>query len=220
MYNASMDPIELSSQLRKPTGETGIEIGKILNESNHKLYELAFEMMDLKEDQRVLEIGFGNGIYFPEYFRLQPVLSVTGVDFSKEMCAEAETHNPDLIASKRLSLHCEETSALPFSGDRYDLAVALNVIYFLDPPEIHLKEIRRVLKPNGQFLIGYRPRHAVEHLEFTKQNFILYERDELESLFMQNGFEIVEDKTQTYEKLSMDKTKATVTDACLLVRKV
>ncbi|MFD2533214.1 class I SAM-dependent methyltransferase [Gracilimonas halophila] len=215
-----MEPSELSSQLRKPTGETGKEIGKALNESNQKLYELAFEMMELRENDTVLEVGFGNGIHFPEYFRIQPRLSIAGVDFSKEMCEEAKAHNPKLIASQKLSLHCEETSALPFPDDRFDLAVALNVIYFLDPPEIHLREIRRVLKPNGQFLIGYRPRHAVEHLEFTKQNFILYERDELESLFKENGFGIIEDTTRTYEKLSLDKSRVTVTDACLLVQKV
>ncbi len=215
-----MEPSELSSQLRKPTGEAGKEIGKALNESNQELYELAFEMMRLRKEDRVLEIGFGNGIHFPEYFRLQSRLSVSGVDFSKDMCEEAKAFNADLIASKKLSLHCEETSVLPFSDNSFDLSVALNVIYFLDPPEVHLKEIRRVLKPKGQFLIGYRPRHAVEHLAFTKQNFILYERDELKALLRNNGFEATNEITRSYEKTSVDGEEVSITDACLVVQKV
>lgn len=218
-----MDPVELSSQLRKPTGETGKEIGKALNESNQRLYELAFQMMNLRKNDQVLEIGFGNGIHFSEYFKLQPKLSVTGADFSEDMCAEAKAYNAELIASKKLSLHCEETSALPFPDMYFGLAVALNVIYFLDPPKVHLQEIRRILKPNGHFLIGYRPRHSAEHLAFTKQNFILYEQDELdelESLFKQNGFEVIEENTMTYEKLTVDETMVTVTDSCLIVQKV
>lgn len=215
-----MDPIELSSQLRKPTGEAAKEIGKALNESNRGLYEMAFEMMSLHKNDRVLEIGFGNGMHFPEYFRLQPRLTVTGVDFSKEMCEEAQALNADLIASKKLSLYCEETSALPFSDNRFHLAVALNVIYFLDPLEIHLKEIRRVLKPNGQFLIGYRPRHAVEHLAFTKQNFILYEPDELKTLLRDNGFEAINEIIRSHEKTSVDGEEVSITDACLFVQKM
>lgn len=215
-----MNPIELSSQLRKPSGEAGKEIGKALNESNRGLYELAFKIMELQENERVLEIGFGNGIHFPQYFRLEPDLTVTGVDFSQDMCDEANAGNSDLIDSKKLSLLCEETSALPFSNNHFDLAVALNVIYFLDPPEPHLKEIGRVLKPGGRFLIGYRPRHSVEHLEFTKQNFILYETEELEVLLQNNGFEIQRKETNTYQKLSPDNTELTVTDACLIAKKM
>lgn len=214
-----MDPIELSSQLRKPTGETGKEIGKVLNESNRGLYELAFEMMSLQKDDQVLEIGFGNGMHFPEYFRLQPRISVTGVDFSMDMCEEAKANNADLVASEKLTLHCEETSSLPFPDNRFDLGVALNVIYFFDPPEIHLKEIHRVLKPGGLFLIGYRPRHSVEHLEFTKKNFILYETDELTALLKKHNFKKVEAETRSSQKMAMDDTEVRVTDSCLLFRK-
>lgn len=215
-----MNPIELSSQLRKPTGEVGKEVAKALNESNQGLYEMAFESMNLQKDDRILEIGFGNGLHFPEYFKLQPRLSVTGVDFSKDMCEEAKTNNEELITSKKLSLCCKETSELPFSENQFDLVAALNVIYFLDPPEIHLMEIHRVLKPGGLFLIGYRPRHSVEHLAFTKQNFILYEQDELTALLEMHNFEKVRAETKSYKKMTVDNKELNITDSCVIVKKV
>ncbi|MEX2347863.1 MAG: class I SAM-dependent methyltransferase [Balneolaceae bacterium] len=215
-----MDAKELSSQLKKPTGETGLEIARALNDSNRGLYDLAFQLLELKPGQHILEIGFGNGIHFPKYFELQSQLKVHGVDFSRDMCEEARKLNSELINTEKLAVHCAETTSLPFPGNTFDLAVALNVIYFLDPPETHLKEIHRVLKPGGLFLIGYRPRHSVEHMEFTRQNFILYESDELKPLFEHNGFEIIEETVNSYEKLSMDGIRNEIKDACLLVRKI
>lgn len=131
------------------------------------------------------------------------------------MCEEAKALNANLIASKKLSLHCEETSALPFSDNSFGLSVALNVIYFLDPPGVHLKEIHRVLKPGGLFLIGYRPRYTVENLAFTNQNFILYEPDELKALLDENGFKTTNEITRSYEETSVDGEEVSITDAWL-----
>jgi len=214
-----MDSKELSAQLKKPTGDAGREVAKALNDSNRKLYDLSFEMVDFKPNQKILETGFGNGIHFPEYFALEPKLTVAGVDFSEDMYDEAKTLNSGLIDSGKLSVHCAGTSSLPFPDASFDFVIAINVIYFLDPPEPHLKEICRVLKTGGSFLIGFRPRHAVEHLEFTKQNFILYESNELKDLLGKSGFEVVKEKTNSYQKISVDETELEVTDSCLLAKK-
>lgn len=215
-----MDSKELSSQLKKPTGDTGREVANALNDSNRGLYDLSFKMMKLEVDFQILEIGFGNGIHFPEYFEIEPEVTVAGADFSEDMCQEAKINNHELIHSGKLSIHCAETSSLPFPDASFDLIVALNVIYFLNPPELHLKEIRRVLTTGGLFLIGFRPRHSVEHLEFTKQNFILYENDELKRLVEENRFKVVDEKANTSQKLSVDNTEVMVEDSCLLAKAV
>ncbi|MAL17904.1 MAG: hypothetical protein CL670_06530 [Balneola sp.] len=214
-----MDPKELSNQLKKPTGKTGLEVAKALNESNQGLYDLAFELLDLKPDQKVLEIGFGNGKHFSQYFTVEPGLNVTGVDFSEDMCKEAEHRNSRLIDDGKLSIQCSETSSLPFQDHTFDCIIAINVIYFLNPPALHLQEIRRVLKPEGTFLVGYRPRHSVEHFEFTKHNFALYESDELIALMESNSFSILGQQTNAYQKVMDDKTEIEVKDACLVVKK-
>ncbi|MEQ8524568.1 class I SAM-dependent methyltransferase [Gracilimonas sp.] len=214
-----MDPKELAQQLRKPTGEAGLEVATALNESNQELYDLAFEVLNLKPRQNILEIGFGNGKHFSQYFQAQPQLNLTGVDFSTDMCEEAMTRNSQFIEEGKLSIHCAETSSLPFQENEFDLILAINVIYFLDPPESHLQEIRRVLKPNGSFLVGYRPRHSIEHLEFTRHNFVLYETDVLVDLMESNGFKVSDQKTKSYQKLAVDETEFEVKDACLVLQK-
>ncbi|SMO94102.1 class I SAM-dependent methyltransferase [Gracilimonas mengyeensis] len=215
-----MNSAELSSQLRKPTGANGLEIAEALNDSNKSLYELTFEMIAPESGHHLLEIGFGNGKHFPKYFEKEQNLQLTGVDFSKDMCQAARQLNASLIETGKLTIHCDETSSLPFPEAHFDMAIALNVIYFLDPPETHLREIHRVLKPNGLFLIGYRPRHTVEHLDFTKQGFTLYEANELISLLENNGFQIVKEQNQVSSKTSVEGKEVTVKDACLLVKKI
>lgn len=214
-----IDPVELSRQLKKPSGETGLEIAGMLNSSNRSLYDLALEMADLKAGENLLEIGFGNGKHFPRYFEKQPDLSVTGVDFSELMCGEARALHPDLIREGRLQIHCADTRQLPLEERAFDWIIGLNVIYFWDQPGPHLRQIFRVLKPGGRFLIGYRPRKTVEHLAFTRQNFTLYEPEELDVLIKENGFEPVSEKSQSYEKKAPDGTLMQVSDMCLLVRR-
>jgi len=68
-------------------------------------------------------------------------------------------------------------------------------------------------------LVGYRPRHSVEHFEFTKHNFALYESDELIALMESNSFSILGQQTNAYQKVMDDKTEIEVKDACLVVKK-
>lgn len=216
----NIDPSELSYQLKKPSGELGHEVAQKLNESNRKLYELAWQMADFKSIQQVLEIGFGNGKHMSHYFEKKPDLTVTGVDFSEEMCGEARQSHRELIKDEKLIIHCADASAIPVSDDTYDLIVGLNIVYFLDPPAPYFKEIKRVLKPGGNLLLGYRPRCTVEHLEFTRQNFILYEPEELNELLSEHGLEVAHHEQNSYMKRAADHSMAEISDICLIAKRV
>lgn len=214
-----IDPVELSNQLKKPSGELGHEVAQELNETNQYLYELAWEMIDFTPVQEVLEIGFGNGKHLSQYFELNPDITVTGVDLSQEMCEEARAFHPDLIENKKLIIHCADSLSMPVADQAYDLVMGLNIIYFWDPLPAYLEEVNRVLTPGGKLLLGYRPRHAVEHLEFTKQNFILYEPDELEEVISTYGFTVVDHPKNKYSKQAPDGSDIEITDVCLLAEK-
>lgn len=213
---SNLDPIELSRQLKKPTGKLGNQVGKKLNESNRELYKQAWEMADFSSVQQILEIGFGNGKHLSKYFELNPDITVTGIDFSKEMCKEARGFHPELVEAGKLQLHCADSSSMPVNDHSHDFVIGLNLLYFWDPPGAHLKEIARVLKPQSKLLLGYRPRHAVEHMAFTKQNFILYEPEELEDLLPEYGFNIISHQQNRYAKQAADGTDVEVTDICLM----
>lgn len=214
-----LDPLELSRQLKKPEGETGRDVAKMLNETNQNLYDLALSMLDLSPGDELLEIGFGNGMHFSRYFDIQSELSVTGLDFSSSMCKEAEVNNVGLIKEGKLRIHCSDTVKIPLEDQSFDWIIGLNILYFWDPPGPHLEQLFRLLKPGGHLLFGYRPRNTVEHLPFTQENFTLYEPEELNLLISEYGFEKVCEEVNSYNKEAPDRTMLQITDICLLAKK-
>lgn len=207
---------ELSRQLKTPTGEAGLEVAAMLNESNRSLYDLSWSLLEYNAGAHLLEIGFGNGLHFSRYFERKEDITLTGIDISSDMCKAAEESFSGLIEEGKLHIYHAGSSNMPLPDGVFDRVIAINVIYFWDKPSADLSEIRRVLKPDGKLLIGYRPRHTVEHLEFTKQNFTLYEPDELHALLKESGFGMVRDENRTYQKKAPDGTPLRITDRCLL----
>ncbi len=136
----------------------------------------------------VLEIGFGNGLFFGELAHLAMNLSLHGLDFSKEMVEQATAQNKGLIVSGTLSLVHGPSDRMPFAGGLFDRIFCINVIYFWDDPAAHFRELRRVLKPGGTFTAVLRTRSSMEKLPFAAHGFTMYEQADWERVLRTNGF--------------------------------
>ncbi|NQY08110.1 MAG: hypothetical protein HRT71_01165 [Flavobacteriales bacterium] len=84
-----MEPEELASQLRRPTGEGGIEIGNVMNELNGCMSSFVYNHMNVSENDQILEIEFGNGKLIPEILNKATNVSYTDIDLSDDMVREA-----------------------------------------------------------------------------------------------------------------------------------
>ena len=75
----------LSRQARKPSGIIGRYLmTKVFNAGNSDLNSFAKETLDIKIDDRILEIGFGPGILIKEMAEIATKGHVEGVDFPRE----------------------------------------------------------------------------------------------------------------------------------------
>lgn len=214
-----IDPLTLGQQLMKPEGELGRKVGTIMNTTNAGLYKLALSMIPLGGLTDLLEVGFGNGAFFPLYFERAPGLRLSGTDFSEVMCGEAAIRNLKEADAGRLDLRCEDSSCMSFASDTFDWAVSINTVYFWEAPQAHLDEIRRVLKPGGRLLLGYRPRSAMEHLPFAKECFRLFEPGEIQALLKSSGFSIEAEQAHDTERVSADGAIIRSRDICTVGRK-
>ena len=98
---------------------------------------------------RVLEIGVGTGLSLPHY---PPVDELVGVEPSGPMLDRARLRAEAAVRDVRLVQASAEN--LPFEPASFDTVVAIAVLCTVDNPGRALREVRRVLRPEGRFLFS------------------------------------------------------------------
>lgn len=181
-------PEQMAAQLRKPHGFMARKVGERMNAANRSLYEGAWKALDLRDGMHVLEIGFGNGLFFADLSRRAQGLKLCGLDFSQEMVEQATALNAVLISNGTLSLLHGPSDRMPYADASFDRVFCINVVYFWDDPAAHLREVRRVLKPGGTFTAVLRTRSSMEKLPFANHGFNKYEQADWEAVLRANGF--------------------------------
>lgn len=101
---------------------------------------------------KVLDLGCGPGIStFALGTRIPKPAQLTGLDLSTEMIDIArQTHQSDWPHLKHLSFEQGDASQLPYAAQSFDLVFGHSFLYLVDDPGAVLREVKRVLKKEGQ----------------------------------------------------------------------
>jgi len=107
---------------------------------------LSVKMMDVRPDDRVLEVGVGTGALLPFYPRYANLI---GIDLSEQMLARAE------LARARLGLGRAKMIAmdalnLRFPDASFDKVMAAYVVSVVPDPVRMVAEMKRVCKKGGE----------------------------------------------------------------------
>lgn len=98
----------------------------------------------------VLDVACGTGeferLLLAEYSSQQ----IVGIDISEKMLAIAKLK---CSAYPQVSFQTASASTLPFDSDSFDVIVSANAFHYFDDPLAALKEMRRVLKPDGKVIV-------------------------------------------------------------------
>ena len=119
--------------------------GQIAHEHLHR-YALA---RDVVKGKTVLDIASGEG--YGSSLLADQAASVTGVDISEESITHATVRYGHQSNLRFLRGSCE---AIPCPDASFDVVVSFETIEHIDDPEGFLHEVRRVLKPDGVFLVS------------------------------------------------------------------
>lgn len=184
-------PKMMAAQLRQPSGMLAKRVGERMNAANRFLYHATWRALQLRDGMSVLEIGFGNGLFFPELAAKAKDLKLTGLDFSEAMMKEAKARNPELVKNGTLALHFGSSDRMPFADGSFDRVYCINVVYFWEDPAAHLAEVKRILKPGGQFIAALRTKATMETMAFTRYGFTKYDQAEWEAVLRTSGFNTI-----------------------------
>lgn len=106
----------------------------------------------------VLEVGVGTGRNLELY---PPAARVTAIDVSERMLEQARTRAAEL--DRPVELRWADVEDLPFEDGSFDAVTAACVFCSVNDPVQGLREVRRVVKPDGEvrLLEHVRPRNPV-----------------------------------------------------------
>ncbi len=150
----------------------------------------------LKKDRKVLELACGSGQLS---FRLsQHTKSWLATDFSEKMILEARKRGE----YENLTFETADATSLPYEDHEFDCVVIANALHIMPKPEEAMKEIYRVLKPDGMLFAPTflwregKQRNIIKRMmsAFGFRMYHEWNQKQLEDFIEEYGFSVVEMK--------------------------
>ena len=177
-------------QCMKPHGEEGVETIENMNMNHQEISEFAFECVNVNDDDKILDIGCGGGVNIEKFLKLTSN-NVDGLDYSEVSVAESIKRNQNAVKEKRCKVIQANVCDMPIEDESYDLVSAFETIYFWPDIENTFKEVLRIIKSNGRFMIaqGTDGNHPDDEKWLnTVEGMSLYTAPELKTLLLDAGF--------------------------------
>ena len=145
---------KIFSNTRKPEGFFGRMMVSGMNGGGHaKMANWALASVQINEGDHILDVGCGGGANIARLLQRCPKGSVNGIDYSPVSVEKSTKVNAQAIAEGRCKVQKASVTKLPFGNDIFDIVTAFETIYFWPDIEHCFTEVKRVLKPGGQFVI-------------------------------------------------------------------
>lgn len=202
-----MKPQLIARQSRRPSGWFGEIVARVMALETAGANRVVVERLALRAGESVLEIGCGHGRTLARIAQAQCGF-LAGIDPSEVMVRLARRRLRRWIDAGRAEISLGTSSALPHPTARFDAALAVHVLYFWNDAIVDLREIRRVLRPGGRVLLGYRPRDAETLAALPASVYTLRSVDETEALLADAGFASIRSTEHSVGKKALVCTEA------------
>lgn len=120
----------------------------ILGSIQRLRFKLALELIQEKRYRRILEIGYGSGVFMPELsLYCGELFGVDVHDYAPAVMACLSKNGVNA------SLHSAGAESLPFEDEFFDCVVAVSSLEFVSDLEQVCQEVSRVLTPEGRLIV-------------------------------------------------------------------
>jgi len=122
---------------------------------HEKAHKTAISLAGIRDGMRVLEVATGSGEMFGRIVKLNPNGLTCGFDLSPNMAAR--TQRIARQTTPRGHIHCQAVDActMPYRDGAFDAVICCYLLELMGADDIFraLREIRRVLRPNGKLTL-------------------------------------------------------------------
>lgn len=137
----------------KPHGEAGELMLRRMGVSHKNVTDWALSKLDIKGTEKVLDIGCGGGDALKKMSAKIKSGHLVGADYSEVSVELSKKNNIGDVESGKMEIIQANVENLPFDDNLFDIIYTIESFYFWKNSVECLKEVRRVLAPNGIFMI-------------------------------------------------------------------
>ena len=144
---------KIVSQTRKPEGTLGKMMLNGMNSGHAKMADWGFSHLPPVQPAEAVDLGCGGGRNARTLLKRYPGARVTAVDYSSASVEKAKEYNRKAVAAGRCRVQQGDVSELNLPSEAYDMATAFETIYFWPGLEKCFRQVARILKAGGTFMI-------------------------------------------------------------------
>ncbi|MFV0391905.1 MAG: bifunctional demethylmenaquinone methyltransferase/2-methoxy-6-polyprenyl-1,4-benzoquinol methylase UbiE [Paludibacteraceae bacterium] len=131
----------------------------------------ALEILKNYPHEEILDIAAGTADISIKAFEYLTPSRVTGIDISEKMLEIGRLKIEEAGLSENITLQLEDVSKMSFVSNQFDAAITSFGIRNFDKLEQSIREINRILNPNGKFVILEM---SEPQMPIVKQGYLLY----------------------------------------------
>ncbi len=175
----------------KPEGIGGKIMVNMMNAGHSSMAEWGFTHIEIRNDYICLDIGCGGGANVKKLLVKTPYGKVIGIDYSEVSVIKSSKINKAEIENKHCEILQGNVMKLLFRKETFDIITAFETIYFWPDINEAFKQVYRVLKVRGTFMIcnesnGENPKEE----KWTKiiQGMKIYNSEQIKKSLEDAGF--------------------------------
>ena len=173
----------------KPQGVLGKLMHHGMNAGHGTLSEWGLSQIRIPAGANVLDIGCGGGANLLRLAKLAARGTVCGIDISECSLECSRKKVREYIAEGRCQVKYGSAEEIPFSDGFFDVATAFETVYFWKDMAAALREVRRVLREDGLFMVVNEQSDAQNNCwTGIVEGMTVRGGDELRALFEEAGF--------------------------------
>jgi len=170
-----------------PKGFLGRCMLRFMNFGHAPLTHWGLDHVDFSDGMVMLDIGCGGGATLKRLLKRSPEGMVYGIDISEESVVKAKNVNKQLL-NKQVFVRQGSADSLPWKDQKFDVVTAVETVYFWPNLPQCFQEVKRVLKPGGQFAIMLEVIEGDSIWTNVVEGMTVYSPEMLKDMLEQAGF--------------------------------
>ena len=140
-------------QLTVPHGVSGWLAALTMPMAHKAFYGPAADLLHLEPGDELVEVACGSGVFLDQHAR--HVKRIAGLDLSDIQVRLAQRRLADITAAGSAEIVQGDAAALPWADESFSVATCMGSLEYFPDPAAALREMWRVLRPDGRIVVSY-----------------------------------------------------------------